>query len=103
MITRHAGAWVIRAPGDITDAALIAELERRGYTVRRSESIAWQNPKQLSASLGKHSNYVSALIHRLGGTVPGLTIERARGGKGRIVAVAASPEFYAFLATRPEA
>lgn len=76
---------------------LRAELVRRGFVVTPDRGLEWVTLKELAKKAARTLASVSRTITRAGVRVPGLEIERANGGRGRIVRVRATAEFFTWL------
>jgi hypothetical protein len=93
----QSGRMTIQLPRDLRDDVLILELEKRGYRVTREREDEWLTLSELAARIGREVNSLSRTIARAGRKPPGLEIERAQRGFGRIVRVRPSQEFLAWL------
>lgn len=86
---------------EIRDAALIAELISRGYRVPTMDNGAgWETASAFSIRHGRNQNYLANLLYK-GRVVPGLELDRAKGG--RLVYVRASPATENWMRSRRKA
>lgn len=83
---------------DVSDAALVAELRRRGgYRIDEDDGSGWITPALASRQAGFHSNWLTKLLQR-GTRPPGLEYDRGNGG--RLVKVRPSSSFHQWAAAR---
>jgi hypothetical protein len=87
----------IQVPGDLSDACLLAELERRGYeTPRKREAYPLETPRKLSLRLGFNGNWFCKLT----GSHPPVETFRTRNGRGRVAEVRSNAAFDAWAKSR---
>lgn len=81
----------------VADEALIEVLKSRGYRVVKEREDEWVTLSMLARRIGRSTGSLSRTIRNAGGRPPGLEIERALKGYGRIGRVRASQEFFQWL------